>query len=406
MVRAMAVNISQAVLLAGGLGTRLRPFTEHSPKPLYPFEGKPFIGYLVEQIRDFGIRNILILLGYLPEKIMDYLGDGTDFGVHIEYDITPIEYETGARLRAASSKIRDVFLMMYCDNYCPIDFPQLLRDFNAQDAFIQLSAYTNYDDYSKSNLRIAKNGLIEAYDKKRSAPHLQGVDIGYAIMRKSVFQLLPEENRNFEATVYPQIVAKHQMCATATEHRYYSVGSWERIALTKQFFSPKKYIFLDRDGTLNVRPPQAEYVEKVEDFLWLPHAKEALRQLYNAGYTIFLVSNQPGIARGRLTEDTLTAIHEKMARDLSDIGAYIEKIYYCPHDWEEGCACRKPKPGMFYQAQKEYSIDLTRCVMIGDDERDMTAAQAAGCKGILVGDTYSLQDAVNDILVNRLGGVR
>ena len=90
-------DIKQAVIIAGGLGTRLKPFTDTNPKPMYPFENKPFIEYLVEQIKSFGINNILILVGYLPEKIMDYLGDGSKYGVNIEYDITPVEYETADR---------------------------------------------------------------------------------------------------------------------------------------------------------------------------------------------------------------------------------------------------------------------------------------------------------------------
>lgn len=91
----------QAVILAGGYGTRLKPFTDTSPKPMYPLEGKPFLEYLVEQVRGFGIQEIVLLLGYLPEKIMDYFGDGARWGLRIRYSVTPVEYETGARLKTA-----------------------------------------------------------------------------------------------------------------------------------------------------------------------------------------------------------------------------------------------------------------------------------------------------------------
>lgn len=386
--------VKQAVILAGGYGTRLKPFTDTNPKPMYPFEGKPFLEYLVEQVKSFGMTEIVMLLGYLPEKITDYFGDGSKWGVHIQYSVTPVEYETGLRIKGAKDLLADEFLLMYCDNYCPVSFTALEQSYRESGAKLQFTAYKNLDGYTKSNLLIADNGLVEVYDKKRTTPNLQGVDIGYALVNKSVLALLPEENHNFEAVVYPALVAEGKLFASVTEHRYYSVGSWERIELTKTFFSPRKFVFLDRDGTLNVRPPKACYIERPEDFAWLDGAGEAVKKLKDNGYTIILISNQPGLARGNLTEETLAAIHEKMQAELREMGGEIDKIYYCPHNWDDGCDCRKPKPGMFYQAQKDFSIDLTKCCMIGDDERDIDAAQKAGIRGVLVDDQFTLLDAV------------
>ncbi len=395
-------KIEQAVILAGGLGTRLAPFTEHNPKPMYAFEGIPFLEYLIRQIESFGIKDIVLLLGYLPEKIIEYFGDGSQFGVSITYSITPAEYETGARLKAARDKLNSEFLLMYCDNYCPIDFDKLNSSFFDNDADIQITAYANKDGYTKNNLLIDTTQKVLCYDKTRKNQGLEGVDIGYAVVRKSVLELLPEGNCNFEKSVYPLVVEKGKMYAETTEHRYYSIGSWERIELTKQFFKQKKTIFLDRDGTLNVRPPKACYVENPEEFIWIEDAREAVAELKEAGYQIFLVSNQPGIARGCMTEKQLELIHEKMQRELQQAGGSIDGIYYCPHNWDEGCDCRKPKPGLFYQAQKEHSLNLRECIMIGDDERDLQAAQAAGCQGILVDDQYTLKCAVDDLL--NMGG--
>lgn len=392
--------VKQAVILAGGYGTRLKPFTIENPKPMYPFEGKPFLEYLIKQVKSFGINDIVLLLGYLPEKIMDYFGDGSKWGVSIKYSITPVEYETGLRLRSAlnDNLLNETFLMMYCDNYCPINFRKLCRDFDENDALIQITAYANKDGYTKNNLRTNNAGLVEVYDKKRTEDNLQGVDIGYAIVNRSVLSLMPNENDNFEKIVYPQLVSQKRMFATLTEHRYYSVGSWERIKLTESFFSKRKFIFLDRDGTLNVRPPKACYIEQPDSFVWLPEAKEAVKLLKDQGYTVILVSNQPGLARGRLTIETLNSIHEKMQSELKEIGASIDHIYYCPHDWDEGCDCRKPKPGMFYQAQKDLSIDLTKCWMLGDDERDMHAGGDAGCKCMYVSEQHPIMEAVKYIL--------
>lgn len=392
------MKINQAVIIAGGMGTRLKPFTDTAPKPMYPFEGVPFIEHLVKQVKGFGIERILILLGYLPEKVMEHLGDGSKYGVSITYDVTPVENETGKRLLAAKSKMDETFLFMYCDNYCPIDLERLVTEYEKNQALIQITAYANRDKYTKDNLLLGENGKIEKYDKKRVTERLRTVDIGYAVVNREVLSLMPEENVNFEAAVYPQLVEQGKMFATVCEHRYYSVGSWERIELTKEFFREKKFVFLDRDGTINERPPRACYVEKEEDFVWLPGAKEAVKKLNDNGYLVLMVSNQPGIARGNLTEEQLSKIHDKMLADLAEAGAFVDKIYYCPHNWEEGCFCRKPSPGMLYQAQRDYCLNLKEGVLFGDDERDIDAANRAGVRGVLVTEEYTLLQAVNDLL--------
>lgn len=396
-------KIKQAVIFAGGLGERLKPFTETNPKPMYPFQGKPFIEYLVEQIVSFGINDIIILLGYLPEKVTEYLGDGSRYGAKINYCITPVEYDTQFRLKAAAEDLQDEFLMMYCDNYCPINFERLVRAYEENGAWIQFTAYANLDGYTKNNLKIAEDGQVLVYDKKRTQTDLQGVDIGYAIVSKKVLSLMSDQNENFEAVVYPQLVERGLLYAMVTEHRYYSIGSFARIELTEEFLSGQKYIFLDRDGTLDVRPPKACYVEKPEDFIWLPGAKEAIKKLKDAGYFIILVSNQAGIAMGRMTDEDVALVNEKMQDDLLAIGACIDAIYYCPHGWDSTCSCRKPKPGMLYQAQKDYSINLPECYLIGDDERDIQTAENADVKGILVDENYTLLDAVNDLLERKKG---
>lgn len=391
-------SINQAVILAGGRGERLRPFTDNSPKPMYPIGGVPFIDRLVCQVRDFGIKRIVLLLGYLADKVVEELGDGSQFGVEITYDITPPEFDTGDRLKNAKDKLDDRFLLMYCDNYCPIDFEKLVELSFANDATIQFSVYSNKDGYTKNNFKLAEDGKVLLYDRKRVTPGLQGVDIGYALVKKEAIDLLKDGEGSLAGDVYPRLVEMGKLYALVTDHRYYSIGSFERIELTEEFFRDKKVVFLDRDGTINVRAPKACYIEKPEDFVWLPGAIEALKKLSDAGVITILISNQPGIARGMMTEDDLAAIHGKMLTELKAAGTKIDHIYYCPHGWDEGCDCRKPKPGMFYNAQHDLSLNLEKCIMFGDDERDIEAGEAARVKSILVTEEYTFLDAVNDYL--------
>lgn len=390
------MTIKQAVILAGGRGERLRPFTDEQPKPMYPIGGVPFITRLIEQVKSFGIEEVVLLLGYKAEKIQEELGDGSKSGIKVVYDVTPPEYDTAERLLHAQESISEDFLLMYCDNYCPVDFQQLCKSYYDNNALIQLSVYSNKDKYTKDNLIVDECGKVVVYDKKRLTPNLSGVDIGYAIVNKKSFELIGD-NKSF-AAVYPILVAEGKLFATVTDHRYYSIGGYERMPLTEEFFKEKKVVFLDRDGTINVRAPKACYIEKPEDFVWLDGAKEALKKLKDNGVMTVLISNQPGIARGNLTEETLHDIHDKMQSDLAQIQAEIDHIYYCPHNWDEGCDCRKPKPGMLYMAQRDLSIDLTKCVLFGDDERDIEAGEAARVKSVLITDEYPLIRAVEDYL--------
>ena len=331
----MYIKIEQAVIIAGGRGTRLKPFTDTAPKPMYPIGGVPFVEHLIKQVRSFGIKKVVMLLGYLPNIIMDYLGDGSSFDVSIQYDVTPENYETGDRILHAKDLLEDEFLFMYCDNYCPIQFSRLLNDHIVSRSLIQISAYKNADMYTRNNLLIDRNsGRVVCYDKARKRNDTGGVDIGYAIINKHVLTFLDNNGRNFEALVYPKLVEMGRLYATVTEHRYYSVGSWERMPLTEAFFCNKPTVFLDRDGTINARPPKACYIERPEDFVWLDGAIDGLKLLKANGWRIILVTNQPGIARGNLTEDTLKSIHNKMQADLIECGVEggIDDIIYCPHN--------------------------------------------------------------------------
>jgi len=391
----------QAVILAGGKGIRLMPLTSSLPKPMVRFHGKPFLEYLILQLRDQGFERVLLLLGYLPDPIRAYFGDGRKFGLSIQYSISPVDDETGTRLRKARAHLDPVFLLLYCDNYWPMDLARMWGRFQKNPAAVQTTVYTNRDHYSRSNVRVAPSSLVEVYDKSRNLPGLQGVDIGYTIVTRGAIDSIPPGNQNFEGSVYPALAARGKLAAHETDHRYYSIGDHRRLSLTREFLARRPAIILDRDGVLNVKPPRACYVTTPEGFVWIPGAIEAVRLLKRAGYRILLVTNQAGIARGKLTGADLDAIHLRMQEDLAgeDAGEKpIDAIYVCPHGWDEGCRCRKPSPGMLFAAQRDFHLDLSRVPFVGDDERDFQAGRAAGCPTYLVSSDQPLIHIVEELL--------
>lgn len=389
--------IRQAVILAGGLGTRMRPQTFTTPKPIIPINSKPFLEYIIELLKKNSIEEVIILTGYLHEKIEDYFKDGQQFGLKIKYSLSPIEDETGTRIRKAKNLIDDTFLLLYSDNYWPLQLDQLFKFYKKMNTQGLVTVYSNIDNYTRNNILVNNEGLVEVYDKTRQASGLNGVDIGFFILNKKVLSLFPKENFSFEKVVLPQLISKKQLAGFLTYHRYYGLSNLERIPVIEEFFKPKKIILLDRDGVINKKPPKAEYVKSWEEFEFLPGAIDALKLLTQKEYEIFIISNQAGIGRGVMTEDNLKGIHKKFleACKKEDIG--VKGIYYCPHNWDEGCFCRKPKPGMLFKAAADHSFDLTEAIFIGDDERDKQAGKSADCKTVLLQNGQSLLDVVKGL---------
>ncbi|BCA80099.1 D-glycero-beta-D-manno-heptose 1,7-bisphosphate 7-phosphatase [Desulfuromonas sp. AOP6] len=172
-------------------------------------------------------------------------------------------------------------------------------------------------------------------------------------------------------------------------------------------------VFLDRDGTINV---EKDYLHRLEDFEFIPGAIEAIQRLKEAGFLLVVVTNQSGIARGYFTEDDVNRLHAHMQHELTQHGTGIDAFYLCPHHPDFGtktgegdCDCRKGKPGMLLQAAKDWNIDLSASIMIGDKRADLEAGRAAGCYTVLVRTGYGeieyaqgagvLADAITDDLL-------
>jgi D-glycero-D-manno-heptose 1,7-bisphosphate phosphatase len=146
----------------------------------------------------------------------------------------------------------------------------------------------------------------------------------------------------------------------------------------------KRAVFLDRDGVINRKAADGEYVTRWEDFHFLPGVADAISLLDRAGWSVIVISNQRCVAKGLLTIAELETIHRNMLEELAASGAKLDGIYYCPHDEEPPCACRKPSPGMLLRVAQEHQIDLTSSWMVGDSESDIEAGKRAGCRTVRI----------------------
>jgi D-glycero-D-manno-heptose 1,7-bisphosphate phosphatase len=163
-----------------------------------------------------------------------------------------------------------------------------------------------------------------------------------------------------------------------------------------------KAVFLDRDGVINRRPPQGDYVTRWEDLHLLSGTAEAIALLNHAGFLVIVVSNQRCVAKGLITVSELESMHNRMCRALAVEGAIIDAVYYCPHEKQPGCACRKPAPGMLRTAATAHKIDLIASWMIGDSDIDIAAGRAAGCRTARLLTDDNLPKEIADLTANTL----
>ncbi|PHR10159.1 MAG: hypothetical protein COB29_00840 [Sulfitobacter sp.] len=391
------IKPEQAVILCGGLGTRLRPLTDNLPKPMVDVNGQPFLLHLMEQLSDAGTNKFLLLTGYLAEKISTFFGDGSQWGWEITYHVGPVEWDTGRRLWEARELINERFMFLYSDNYATFRFSELLELHIKNRPALSLLLKSK----PSANVALGNDGFLENYDKTRNSPDLNYVELGYMIAEK---QQIFDAYDDFEkapdisfSEILAKLVSTRQVAGLILPVPYYSVSDPERLELLRTYLRPKKILLLDRDGTINTKAPRGEYITRWSDMEILPEAVSGLQKLADAGFTFAVISNQAGIARGILSAEIVSEINSRLSEFFHDKGVEMIDFYVCPHHWDEGCMCRKPKPGMFHTCSEDHLLRLDQTIYVGDDPRDCEAARQAGCQSIFVGNTDELDDVTRDL---------
>jgi NDP-sugar pyrophosphorylase family protein len=223
----------QAVILAGGLGTRMRPITETIPKPMIAVAGKPFLEWQLMLLRSGGIANTLLLVAYLGEQIEEYLGNGAKTGACLEYSYERSPLGTGGALKNAEAKLRDWFVLVNGDTYLAIDYEKLIRDFVGADCQAMIVAYEKPARATVAvpasglpgNLGVSSDGKVAAY-RKRDPEGLNHIDAGVIVLKKEVLANLPADQKcSLEEEIYPQLIARGEMRAWVTTEPFYDMGS-------------------------------------------------------------------------------------------------------------------------------------------------------------------------------------
>lgn len=377
----------QAVILCGGRGERLRPLTDSIPKPLAPVAGQPFLRHLLWQLATNGYRDVVLLTGYRGEQIAAAIGDGAESGVSITYCHGPEEWQTARRLWEARSVLKPHFLLLYGDNYATFQRSRVDEAFRAHG---RLGCLTVHPRTDRANVAVADDGRVLAYDPGRNASGLNAVEIGYSLFSDGIFSFFSDANESFSA-VLARLAAAGELSAVVQRDAYQSISDPERLAAANAYFDPKKILLVDRDGTINRNPGRARYLSTWDEWQFVPETLAALKRLAAERWSFIVISNQAGVARGMVTADQVREIDRRMKDALTREGVPILRSYYCFHHWDDHCLCRKPEPGMFYAASRDFRLRLDHAWYLGDDPRDCTAAWRAGCRCAYIGPAAELE---------------
>ena len=412
----------KTVIMAGGKGTRISSVAKDIPKPMIKIGGKPVLEREIECLRDQGFTDIIITVSHLGKIIMDHFGDGSKFGVDIEYYFEREPLGNAGALFKIRDKLTEDFFLLNADSLFNVDFNRFLKFHKEHGGLVTLFTHPNSHPYDSGLIVTDSLGCVTDWlTKERPQFYNNRVNAGLHIISPKLLEKeFDTEKIDLDRQLLKPLANTGKMFAYQSSEYVKDMGTPERyksvcedykkgIAEAKNLKVPQKAVFLDRDGTIN---KYKGFLKDIDDFELLPGVTKAIKAINRSGYLAVVITNQPVIARGEVTHSELDMIHKKMETLLGKGGAYIDALYYCPHHPDKGydgeieelkidCDCRKPKPGMLLKAAEDFNIDLSRSYMIGDGENDVMAARAAGCKAIKIETDGDLLGTVENILEDK-----
>jgi NDP-sugar pyrophosphorylase family protein len=222
------MSLYPAVILAGGLATRLRPVTEKIPKSLVEVAGEPFAAHQLRLLARHGIEKVVICAGFLWEQLRDFTGDGSQFGLKVEYSVDgPTLLGTAGAIRKALPLLPDRFFVIYGDSYLPYDYAAAQQVFDASGLGALMTVYRNEGQWDTSNVEFA-DGRIVDYDKKTRSPRMRYIDYGLGMFQRRVFEEMPDGPRDL-ADVYRERLAAGDLVGLEVFERFYEIGSFAGI---------------------------------------------------------------------------------------------------------------------------------------------------------------------------------
>ena len=380
----------EAIVLAGGFGTRLAHVVPDVCKPMAPVAGRPFLRYVMDQMAAAGIESAVVADGYRREQIEDYFG-GFYRGMDIVYSSEEEPLFTGGAVKQALEKCEDDWVfVMNGDTWLDVDFGAMeAAALDAPDfvkAVIAVKRMKNFERYG--TVEVDDKGTISAFREKKKCD--EGlINAGVYLIRRDALANMPRKF-SLEDSYFEKAVLDCALCAVECGGDFIDIGvpeDYEQAqTMLKPFARGWKLALFDRDGTINVDTGHLFEPEKLE---LISETLEIMAH-YTADldYKVVVVTNQAGIAKGFYTEADMRALHRIIEEEMEELGVRVDAWYFCPHhpDYTGECGCRKPAPGMLLAAMHDFEARPEDCVMYGDKPCDEMAARVAGIKFELAGE--------------------
>lgn len=398
----------QAVILAGGKGTRLAERLGGRPKPLVDVCGVPLLERQLDALFSTGIEEVLLLVNHRADLIQSFV-DAHPMSARIALVDDGEPQGTAGALLAALPLLRERFVVVYGDTLFDIDLPHFIEAHIQAGADISLLVHPNDHPADSDLVEVDGEGWIQAF---HGYPHPPASAFGnlvnaamYVCERRALEPWADFDTpSDLAKDLFPRMLAAGAGLLGYESYEYIKdLGTPERLDKVERHLrtgrvarasrrAPQRAVFVDRDGTLNV---PAGYIKEPDQLVLIEGAADGVRRLNEAEYRVVLATNQPVLARGECDDATMRRIHARLQTDLGRAGAYLDSVLVCPHHPHSGfvgevralkceCDCRKPKPGMLLAAAADLNIDLSRSWMVGDASTDMACAAAAGVASVLV----------------------
>lgn len=372
--------MKEAIILAGGFGTRLSHIVSDVPKPMAPVCGEPFLRFIMDDLQAKGVERIVLAVGYKHECIENYFGSQYR-GMQLHYSVENSPLFTGGAIKKALSQCAEErVIVVNGDTYFNVDLNGLY-DVNA-DIVMALKRMHDFERYGTVEL---ENSVVCAFHEKHACK--EGlINGGVYLMSRNLLSDMPEQF-SFEKDFLETRVRDIAIRGVESEGYFIDIGvpgDYELAQISlKALALPNKAVFFDRDGTIN---EDINYLHKKEDLKFIDGMPQFIHMWNAWGYKVIVVTNQAGIARGYYTEEDMRELHRFMNQELSKFGAHIDAFYFCPHhpDFTGSCHCRKPEPGMLEAAIREFNLDSSQCVLFGDKPWDLEAGQKCGISSHLI----------------------
>jgi D,D-heptose 1,7-bisphosphate phosphatase len=397
-------TIRQCAVLVGGLGTRLGGLTAVTPKPLLPCGDRPFLAWLMREFVRFGVEEFVLLTGHLSAEVearVASLSALLPCDVSIVVSHEPIRAGTGGAIWHARNHLDERFLLCNGDSLFDCNLARLLSADDVDAAGRMLLRETS--DVSRYGLVRLDSDVVTEFSQQAEAGKGGMINTGIYLFDRAVLDDLSPVC-SLEADILPRLAARGTLRGVVADGYFRDIGIPEDYVLAQQEIPRllrRRALFLDRDGVINI---DHGYVGTRDRFEWMPGARDAIRAATDAGWHVFVITNQSGVARGLYDEAAVTALHVWMTDEVRRAGGTIDDIRYCPFHpdgivpaYRKASDWRKPAPGMLLDLMRAWELERARCLLIGDQDTDMVAADAAGIRALRFSEG-NLLDFIRPIL--------